>query len=98
MNKNKWICTDPDNDQFRLDEGKDLWKDKVHTFKQDGEVLTIDLDKYDDEYILSCISSYGYRGNPSIDYYFINGISGPADKHEVDLSIIAECIFELEIS
>ena len=88
-----WICTDPDNGQYRLDEGQNVWKDKEYTFKQDDQELTINLTEYTLDEINDIINAFGYRGinNPE-PYYFIDGTD-----EEISLDIIAECIFESEI-
>lgn len=88
----KWICTDPDTGQFRLDEGQDVWNDMVYTFNECGRQVMIDIRDYTDEEILSAIASFGYTGVPSANRYWVQG-----EGTDIDLSIIAECLFELEI-
>ena len=87
----KWICTDPDNSQYRLDEGQDLWRDKIFTFKEKGREMTIDLDEYTLEEINEIISAFGYFGNGGV--YYIDGTDT-----EISNDIIAECIFEHELN
>lgn len=87
---NKWICTDPDNNQYRLNEGQNVWKDTKFTFKENEKELTIELKEYTLTEINNTISSYGYFGNGAV--YYIDGTDT-----EISNDIIAECIFESEI-
>lgn len=84
-----WICTDPDNDQWRLDEGQDLWTDTKFRFRQYGIEDEIDLNNYTLKEINYIISGYGYFGNGAV--YYIDGT-----QEEISNDIIAECIFEYE--
>lgn len=86
-----WICTDPDNDQFRLDEGQNLWKNTAYLFRQGTTKEYVDLKDYSHDKIRSIINSYGYD---TIDFtnYFIQGTD-----QKISLDVIAECIFETEI-
>ena len=86
----KWICTDPDNNQYRLDENQNIWTDRTFTFKQDDEEMTICLNDYTTEEILNMIGAFGYNGNGQD--FWING-----DTVKISNDIIAECVFEYEI-
>ena len=96
----KWICTDPDQHQFRQDKGEDVWNDTKFTFKERGEVMTIDLKSYTNDKLNAIMSSYGYKesleevdGKPKHTRKFFD-----CTGTEVDNSILAECCFEYELN
>lgn len=90
--ENKWICTDPDNGRFRLDDGLNIWKCTIFRFIQGTYDMTIDLNHYSLEDINNIISSYGYIGTKKHSYWMEGTV-----KTAVSNDIIAECIFETEI-
>lgn len=86
----RWVCTDPDNDQYRLDKGEDKYKDTVFTFKQGDEQMTIDITEYPKDEVKSILASFGYT--EQMDDFYTD-----ATGAKVSNDIIAECIFETEI-
>lgn len=91
MDTTKWICTDPDNDQYRLDEDQDLWIARKFNFKQGEAHMEIDIDDYTVEEILNVIEAFGYSGNGQ-DFWIFG-----TDK-DISNDIIAECMFEHELN
>lgn len=89
-NTTDWVLTDPDNQQYgrQLDELK-------FEFKENGKILIIDLDEYEEHEIEDIINSYGYtlyEDEESLEYYNdVYSLYGNSANW-----IIAECIFEYE--
>jgi len=80
-NKEEWICTDIDNNQF----GRKI-KDGVYEFKENGSLGQINLSTYTHKEKEEILSSYGY--------IFKDGKFIDCCGDIVTDWIIAECIFE----
>lgn len=84
----KWICTDPDKNQWGRQVGK-----REFEFKEDygfGEVSAlIDLDDYTEEEINDHIAAFGYT---------VEGLKEEYPTLESAEWIMAECIFEQTIT
>jgi hypothetical protein len=97
LDKFEWICTDPDNNQYMLKEGQNVWVDTKYKFKQETlylgsisyEEFTVDLINYSYKQITDILISFGYI--PKNDYF----IYATGDKLAND--IIAECVFEFRV-
>lgn len=76
-----WKVTDPSTNQMMMKLSEFKFR-----FKEDGrKEVEIDLSKYNIRDVEECINSYGY----SLFY--------SVTKKQMEASVIAECIFEMEI-
>ena len=55
MKKNKWICTDKNNEQY----GRKI-TENIYEFKEKGIQLVIDLDNYTSEEMKKAYEPYGF--------------------------------------
>lgn len=55
MRKGKWICTDPDNQQY----GRKL-TETIYEFKEHNVTMVVDLDEYTSEQMKKAYEPYGF--------------------------------------
>ena len=91
-----WICTDPDEDQYRMNRGEDVTKEKSYIFTQKGYELEIDLKEYTEDDIQDIINGYGYYKEGEL--YLNDSFNKDSEDAIVTLDIIAECVFEFEFA
>lgn len=91
-----WICTDPDEGQYRMDRGEDVTKEKSYIFTQKGYELEIDLKEYTEDDIQDIINGYGYYKEGEL--YLNDSFNKDSEDAIVTLDIIAECVFEFEFA
>jgi hypothetical protein len=84
------VCTDPDERQYRIDEGQDVESDTEYTFfvADNRNRQTVDISGYSQEKIDSILLAYDYHRKG--EEYF------DCMDEKIDNSIIAECIYETE--
>jgi len=92
INSENWVCTDPDNNQWRLNDGNDLKTGKVFVFRENDETKIIDIREYTDVQKSSIVKSFGYI------YSFSTGRVYDKTYLNHGNAILAECIFEHELS
>jgi hypothetical protein len=91
IEKETWICTDEDTNQFRMDIGDNIFRFKEERVIQpdtnEKEVFdaVIDLKDYTQIEMFESVRSFGYSFNEMAEWI---------DQGE-NLSLIAECIFEM---
>ena len=88
----KWVCTDPDSNQYRRDDSKVKFtfkEDRVTnpgTWEVETWESTINLIEYSVEEMIEACNTFGYKSE-EVDVWIRSGENYP---------LIAECIFELE--
>lgn len=83
-----WVCTDPDNNQYRMNDGNDLMTGKVFVFREDDTQKTIDIRDFTDEQKISVAKSFDYL------YYIESGELRDSSGGSLGNAILAECLFE----